>query len=130
MGWIQVVTVKETGSDTIWAEPDLLPMCWGLDNPFFAFGHAPTFFDAPGPNPPRIDETWTVDTFLAVCPDIGRNREVAALLGFRWGYALKAARPTPLPLTQGDSHYWDSACGFLRERFASWEFKPGFAKDL
>jgi hypothetical protein len=123
MGWIQVVTVRDAATGEVTPSPDLYPMHYGLETPFAPFGFAPTFFDAPGPNPPRSDETWLADTFLTACPDVARTRRVAPLLAFRWGYELRAARPAALPIEERDLDAWTDVLPTLREAFPSWTFE-------
>lgn len=95
MGWIQVVTHTDL-TGRAWASVDVAPMPWQSDNPLANFGYLSAMFDAPGPNPPRRDETWGAETFLAIVPDVARSRRVQAVLGFRWGYDLKGhARTSP-----------------------------------
>lgn len=128
MGWIQVVTVTETSGES-WASVDVAPMLWESDSPFAAFGYLPGMFDAPGPNPPRSDETWVAETFLAVVPDIARTRRVRAVCGLRWGYDLQRASATPRPLETASEADWGRCVGVLREAYPSWEFAAGFAAD-
>ncbi len=87
----------------------------------------PEVFDAPGPNPPRTDETWTAYTFLTFCPDIGRTRHVAALLGVRWGYVLKSGKPTLQPVEVVDATAWDKVLPSLKKAYPDWYFIAGFA---
>ena len=65
MGWIQVVTVEEHTPPRTWASVDVYPMHWQVETPFVTFGQSPALYDAPGPNPPRANERWTAETFLA-----------------------------------------------------------------
>lgn len=123
MGWIQVVTVRDHAAAAVTRSPDLPPIHDGLESPFLTFGFAPTFFDAPGPNPPRADETWIADTFLAACPDVARTRRVAPVLGFRWGYELSAGRPEPHPLEETGAQAWEDLLPTLRNGFPSWRFE-------
>jgi hypothetical protein len=127
MGWIQLVTVRDalTGHEDTFA--DQYPILSQSDTPFVELGPAPTWFDAPGPNPPRANETWTAYTFLVICPDVGRTRRVAALLGVRWGYMLVRGRASPLALESVAAADWDRLAPVLHARYSTWEFLPGFA---
>lgn len=129
MGWIQLVTNHDPATGAAETSIDLPPIHWGLDSPFAAFGVAPTFFDAPA-NPDHETEDWLADAFLAVCPDVARTRRVAALLGFRWGYALRQRHAEPLPLAANTPDAWDQHLPLLRQRYPRWEFLPGFATEL
>lgn len=131
MGWIQVITVTPHDTDSMpaasWTAIDLLPVQAPDETPFTVFGSAPTFFDAPGPNPPRSDETWLAETFLAIVPDVARSRQIAALLGFSWGYALRAGQPTLLAAAMLGAEDWNKHLAYLGQHFPSWRFEPNFA---
>ena len=129
MGWIQLVTNHDstTGAETV--SNDVLPIHRDIDSPFATFGVAPTFFDAPA-NPDHDAEDWIADTFLVACPDVARTRSVAALLGFRWGYALRERHAQPLPVERINSNVWDRHLLLLRTQYPMWEFLPGFAPNL
>jgi hypothetical protein len=124
MGWIQVVTV--TDATGVRASVDDFPMHRGLETPFAEFGERPTLFDAPGPNPPRSDETWMAESFLAVVPDVARSRRVQAVLGFRWGYELTAMRATPLPVEAASETDWQRCLDALRRDYPAWVLAPHF----
>lgn len=125
MGWLQVVCVTDHAGHTD-VSVDIAPVHAQSDTPFIAYGSLPTLFDAPGPNPPRSDETWLAESFLAIMPDVARSRRVQALLGFRWGYELTAMRPTLLPLQVASEDEWQRCASILRERYPGWDFAPRF----
>lgn len=125
MGWIQLITNRDPASGDAVTSMDLVPIFQGLDSPFGAFGVAPTFFDAPA-NPDHETEDWIAETFLAICPDIGRTPRVAALLGFRWGYQLRNRQPTPLPVEALDASAWDAHLPLLHTEYPRWTFDAGF----
>jgi hypothetical protein len=102
---------------------DQPPNHWDIDVPFMEFGYLPTLFDAPGPNPPRANETWLAETFLVYCPDIARTRIVAELLGFQWGYRLNQINPTLLPIEPVPPSRWEAHRLFLSQQYPSWEFQ-------
>jgi hypothetical protein len=129
MGWLQLITNRDPVTGKVETSIDLMPIHDGVDSPFAVFGIAPTFFDAPA-NPDHATEDWIADTFLTVCPDVARTRQVAALLGVRWGYALREQRATPLPLGPIAAQEWDHHLPLLRGLYPKWEFLPGFAGDL
>lgn len=129
MGWIQLITNRDPATGASIVSIDLMPIQENEDSPFVCYGSAPNLFDAPA-NPDHETEDWVADTFLVTCPDIGRTRRIAALLGFRWGYALRQRHAAPLPLEIPGAEAWDSHLLTLRGRFPSWEFLPGFATDL
>ncbi len=129
MGWIQIVTNRDPATGAEIASNDMMPMHEDVDSPFATFGYAPSFFDAPA-NPDHETEDWIADAFLVACPGIARTRRIAALLGFRWGYTLRAKKAAPTPIAIVDAATWDSHLPLLRERYPSWEFIPGFARDM
>jgi hypothetical protein len=130
MGWIQFITHRDPAIGVeVEATVDLFPMLSDADSPFVVFGYAPTFFDAPA-NPDHGTLDWIADTFLAVCPDVVRTQTVAALLGFRWGYALRKAQATPLPLQALNLDAWELQRPLLHTHYPHWRFLPGFATNL
>jgi hypothetical protein len=127
MGWIQVVTVEATLPERMsFAEVDRYPAMRSADSPFVTFGHLPRFFDAPGPNPPRTDETWTAEAFLAICGDVARTKQVQPVLGFRWGYRLAGMRATPKSLEIAGEADWMRCTAALKNQFPNWEYLPAF----
>jgi hypothetical protein len=96
MGWVQFL-LTEPADGPQRREIDLMPMQYGTDWPFLAFGESPSFFDAPA-NPERPDEDWTAFAFLAVCTGVVFHRRLTPLLGFRWGYQLRFGHATPTAL--------------------------------
>src|SRR5262249_31076517 len=126
IGWIQHVTVRDAATGEESTSIDVFPNASQTESPFAVFGFAPTMFDAPGANPPRANETWTAESFLAVCPDVARIRRAAAPVGFRWGYTLRDMHATPFAAAPVGSEAWDRHLAYLREQFLTWEFLPGF----
>jgi hypothetical protein len=129
IGWIQLVTNHDPATGTETVANDVLPIHRDIDSPFMTFGVAPTFFDAPA-NPDHDSEDWIADTFLVACPDVARTRCVAALLGFRWGYALREHHAQPLPVGRIGADTWNRHVPLLRAQFPTWEFLAGFASNL
>lgn len=126
MGWIQTITHSDRDGAPDETDVDLFPVQEAANSPFVTFGYAPTFFDAPA-NPTDPDMTWTARTFLTVCADAVRTQRVGALLGFRWGYALRGGQVTPLPLRATTTAEWNDQALALQERYLHWEFKQGVA---
>jgi hypothetical protein len=122
MGWIQLVTVHDTKTGQESTTIDQLPILRESDLPFFEIGVSPGAFDAPGPNPPRTDETWTAHTFLVFCPDVGRTRRVKALVGVRWGHVLTDGHANPRPLERVSLSEWTRLAPVLRTTYPRWEF--------
>ncbi len=127
MGWLSLITVETEGETRVVISQ--VPNQHGLELPFCDFGHLPTMFDAPGPNPPRADETWLAETFLFPCPDVARTRTVEVVTGFRWGYRLERLKPTLLPAEVLSKTRWNDHLAYLREAFPSWTFVHSTSTD-
>ena len=111
-GWIQVINCRDV---------DLPPFLADVDSPFCAFGHLPSFFDAPA-NPEHPDGPWVAETFLVASPDIARTRRLTPLVGFQWGYELTGGRAIAfLPSEIGPAR-WNAVRELLRTQFDSWTF--------
>lgn len=124
MGWLQLVTAEETQTGETWVSVDTAPNVHDLEVPFSDFGHLPTMFDAPGPNPPRTDETWLAETFLVACPDVARTRTIGVVSGFHWGYRIESLKPTLLPAEVLTLNRWNDHLSYLSATFPSWTFVP------
>ena len=124
MGWVQLVTVTDTKTGIAETTVDQLPIFRDLEVPFMGLGAPATAFDAPGPNPPRTDETWTAWTFLTICPDVGRTKRLAPVMAVRWGHVLVEGKPTAVPVEAVSLDQWDRLAPVLRARFPSWQFLP------
>jgi hypothetical protein len=96
MGWIQFLLTEPIDGHAR-REIDLMPMQYGSDWPFIAFGPCPAYFDAPA-NPDRPDEDWTAHAFLVTCQGVAFERKLSPVLGFRWGYQLRAGGAIPITL--------------------------------
>jgi hypothetical protein len=130
MGWIQVVTIDNRANGRTWSTVDTYPMFRTIDDPFATLGHRPVLFDAPGPNPPRADERWTAESFLAVYDDLVRTRRVSTVCGFSWGCDLEGGTPSPF-LRRGSGR----RCGDMPRRSSPtpsllWRFGSDFISEL
>jgi hypothetical protein len=83
MGWLQLVSIQETGAEHITTFLDTWPNLSDTDMPFAGFGYLPTLFDAPSPDPALRDQTWQAETFLIACPDVFFSRKIVEVIGFR-----------------------------------------------
>ncbi len=114
-GWVQLVTQRLALGRierTIDAADFMAPFC--------AFGHLPTFLDAPA-NPGDADMTWGADTFLVALPDVSVTRVLQPLAGFRWGYQLVGGRPArSLPLAAADGSGWRDLRVVLERDHPGW----------
>ncbi len=126
-GWLQTIRVNdpETGEEKV--STDIFPMLAGVDYPFSSFGLLPTFFDAPGPNPPRNNESWTANTFLVFSPKVARTKEVYAIKGFEWGYELEEGRVKTRDIGPVMEQMWNTNAEYLSEEFPNWKFYKGYA---
>jgi hypothetical protein len=111
-GWIQVINCRDV---------DVPPFLADTDSPFSAFGHNPTFYDAPA-NPDHPDGLWVAEAFLVTAPDVARTRRLMPLVGFRWGYELTDGRPTALRPASIGSDRWDAVRKVLDAEYAGWRF--------
>jgi hypothetical protein len=125
-GWIQLIThvFADTGREP-YTEVDWHPTMMEGAVPLFPFGYLPMFFDAPA-NPGHPDMRWLAETFLAYSS--GEN-EIVALVGFGWGYDLRAGRPTRLPLTPAGPDRWNAHLPHLSKVASTWNFRPDFNAD-
>ena len=128
-GWIQMVKVQDYETEEESVTPDIMPMNRELDYPFSFFGHLPTFFDAPGPNPPRKNESWIASTFLVFVSDVARTKDISALKGFEWGYVLNEGDIEVQEIKPISENLWNVNSDYLSRMFPSWNFNKNFRKN-
>ncbi len=121
LGWIQLVT--DTASPH-GREPKVDPFepLGEIAHPFCFYGFSPTHFDAPHRDE-RHDTSWRAHAFLA---GIGGAFEAFPLLGFSWGFEIRAgeiAIPAPEPLTEAT---WTADLPSLRRDHPRWSFRESF----
>ncbi len=121
MGWSQWLTVTPHDGGPVWTGLDRAPAEEGVGVPT-AFGHTPSLFDAPGPNPPRDDERWEAESWLLACPTLARSREAEPVCGVGWGYDLTPAAVRLLPARALRDADWRAARALYRGRFPDWRF--------
>jgi hypothetical protein len=129
LGWIQLVRSDDNVSGGRAFEIDPLDFLGDVPHPFCWIGLRPELFDAPSRSP-RADMDWAAHSFLCV-PD-GRDdggMEVQALLGFRWGFRVRAGEITLEPPTLLSREDWDSAVELLEPLYPAWHFTTGFRSD-
>jgi predicted RNA-binding protein with TRAM domain len=117
MGWVQLITNIEAATRSTAVEVDASPIQPG---PLYAYGHLPTFFDAPA-NPDHPDGVWRADTFLVIVPDVMRTRVLVPIAAFRWGYRLVGGHPDPLDPERRDSD-WSEFKAVLSAAHPDWSF--------
>jgi hypothetical protein len=111
-GWVQVINCDDV---------DVPPNQSDVDSPFAAFGHLPTYYDAPA-NPDHPDGKWLAETFLVTGPRGFRTKQIMALAGFRWGYELTDGRPTSLRPAAIGADRWNAVRKVLGAQYPGWEF--------
>jgi hypothetical protein len=122
LGWIQLVdSTDEEGGFAI----DPFEALGESAHPFCFFGFAPTLFDGPS-RPTRADLRWRAHAFLAA---IVEERTAAALVGFEWGFEIRAgevtiAGPSALPAAA-----WPAAIPILERSHPEWRFATGEAEQ-
>lgn len=122
MGWTQFLVTEPVDGPSR-REIDLMPMQYGSDWPFVAFGQCPAYFDAPA-NPDRADEDWTAFAFLVTCQGVAFERLLSPVLGFRWGYRLRAGNATPTALATVEASVAQQFQPELAAECPSWRFAP------
>ncbi len=86
--WLQTVT-QLRGDGMGHSEVD------AIHGPFYAFGHNPTFMDAPA-NPHHPDMDWVARTFLVQAPRIIASDVLDRVVGLTWGYRIEGGHPVRL----------------------------------
>lgn len=119
MGWVQVITRTEVATGRSTTTVATLPFLADA-GPLYAYGHLPTFFDAPA-HPEHPDGDWRADTFLVVAPDVIHTRALEPVAAFTWGYRLRGgyADPTDPERRAGD---WADKRATLAAAYPYWKF--------
>ena len=99
-----------------------------VTHPFCFFGFSPTLFDAPH-REHREDMHFLAHSFLCGlgAEPLAERREVDALLGFSWGFSVRAGSIEGFGPSQLGPADWDGHHAYLRSAHPAWEFIPGFA---
>lgn len=126
MGWVQLVRSDDNHSGGRAFEIDPLALLGDVPHPFCWFGINPTLFDAPSRSP-RADLDWIAHSFLCVpAGDAIGAMEVHALLGFSWGFTIRAEQVTLVePRSLGPAD-WDAHREHLAGAYPRWRFPSGF----
>lgn len=126
LGWIQLVRSTDNASGGAAFEMDPFEPLGPASHPFCFFGFLPTLFDAPSRDS-LLDMEWTAHSFL--CRLGEDEHQVQPLLGFCWGFAIRAAAITasgPEVLAQED---WERDLPVLVREHPTWSFAPRMAPD-
>lgn len=116
MGWVQLITREFDGDVSV----DALPML-AEAGPLYAYGHLPTFFDAPA-NPGHPDGEWRADTFLVIAPDVIHTRALEPVAAFSWGYRITGGYPDVLDPVRRDASDWSGHRTVLATSYPDWSF--------
>ena len=118
IGWVQLVADSHRGGEF---EIDPYEPLGPVTHPFCFFGFAPTLFDAPSRSH-RDDMKWLANSFLCdlVAPD-----RVGAILGFSWGFSIRAGEIEIKPAAVLGAEDWDRHLSVLHSAFPRWSFGPG-----
>src|SRR5262245_20510557 len=107
MGWVQLVRSDDNVSGGKRFEMDPLSFLGALPHPFCWLGINPTLFDAPSRSS-RRNLDWEAHSFLCVPEgDAGSGMDCHALLGFAWGFTIRAERITLVPPRPLEPSDWD-----------------------
>jgi hypothetical protein len=122
LGWIQLVD-SSVDSDGFAIDP-FAPL-GPVSHPFCFFGFAPTLFDGPSRSD-RPDMSWTANSFLC---GIGEEFEAFAILGFSWGFTIRAGAIEIVGPAALDEAAWNDHLPALHESHPAWRFRPGFRRS-
>jgi hypothetical protein len=124
LGWIQLVNATDlygkfrTDPFEPLGEPTQ-PLCF--------YGFAPVLFDAPHRDH-REDTDFIAHSFLCGLAGgvLSGREEVEAILGFSWGFRIRAGEIEVLPLARLGVSDWEVHLPYLRRTFPGWGFLSGF----
>lgn len=104
VGWVQLVRSSDNASKGAEFEMDPFSLFAEIESPYCFYGHLPTLFDGPS-RASREDMSWIAHSFLAASPVRPVAHSVRPLVGFSWGFDIRAQqisiRP-PTALTESD----------------------------
>jgi hypothetical protein len=128
LGWLQLV--RSTDGITGGKEFELDPFepLGRSSHPFCFFGFAPVLFDAPARRS-REDMDWGAESFLCFVPIDSGMRETRAILGFSWGFAIRAGSISLAPPSSLAATEWDKHQKLLRREHPAWAFAKGYRNE-
>jgi hypothetical protein len=121
LGWVQLVRSTDNASNGAEFEMDPFSLFAEIESPYCFYGHLPTLFDGPS-RASREDMSWIAHSFLAVSPVRPVARSVRPLVGFSWGFDIRAQQITFLPPTALTESDWRDHLPVLRAAYPSWNF--------
>jgi hypothetical protein len=124
LGWVQLVRSTDGASAGKEFETDPFEPLGPTPHPFCFFGFAPRLFDAPAPRRSREDMDWRAESFLCFVPM--NRRETRAILGFSWGFTIRAEAISLTPPAPLAPEEWDKHRTLLRREHPAWTFATGY----
>lgn len=121
-GWTQMVRSTDGTGEF---EMDPIALYKDVATPFAWFGLRPEAFDAPS-RQTRRDMIWEAQCFLCISPDAVLSRQVQAVTGFGWGFAVEGPTIRFSPLRALTSQHWDGQLALLRASYPGWRFEAGY----
>ena len=121
-GWTQMVRSTDGTGEF---EMDPIALYKDVATPFAWFGLRPEAFDAPS-RQTRRDMIWEAQCFLCISPDAVLTRQVQAVTGFSWGFAVEGSTIRFSPLRALKSQHWDGQLALLRASYPGWRFEAGY----
>lgn len=123
-GWIQVINmdIKDTNDQSSFV--DIGALFKETDMPFFSFGNAPTFFDAPC-STDVANMNWTAQAFLVAVDGVVGTKTIKYVAGFKWGYKIADGEPQVNPVNAVTVQDWNTKVEFLNTEYPNWNFIKG-----
>jgi hypothetical protein len=125
LGWVQLVRASDGVSGGKDFELDPFEPLGRSPHPFCFFGFSPVLFDAPSRRS-RENMDWTAESFLCFVPMESHERETRAILGFRWGFRIRAGSISLEPPTSLGPTEWDKHQELLGREHPAWAFATGY----
>jgi hypothetical protein len=127
LGWVQLVSSTDGESGEAGFDPDPMSIYQDLATPYAFFGIRPVLFDAPSRSR-RGDLRWLAHSFLCFSPTLPRPvLEVRAVLGFSWGFDIRAGQVHLRPVGFLRAASWNGHRERLLNAYPTWQFAPGFS---
>jgi hypothetical protein len=125
LGWVQLVRSTDDASDGKEFAMDPFEPLGASSHPFCFFGFAPVLFDAPA-RPSREEMDWRAESFLCFTPTDSDKREARAILGFSWGFSIRARAISITPSAPLSAPEWNKHHALLRREHPDWTFATGY----
>ena len=122
-GWVQVVWMSVVDKPTE-VLVDVAPQLIGSGVPYISFGVKPTMFDAPSTTDREVQ--WAARTFLTASPDRLMTRVLSPVVGFRWGYTIRAGDVAVADLVAASGEDWLLGREVLTNQFPGWQITEAF----